>query len=42
MNQLRFLALLLILAACKSSTEKADYAGWEAYGGGKKTSTTPP
>lgn len=36
MNQLRYLAVLLVLAACKTSSEKAAYTTWEAYGGGKE------
>src|SRR6185503_3489906 len=36
MNQLRFLALLLIFGACKSPTDKTAHTGWEAYGGGKE------
>jgi quinoprotein glucose dehydrogenase len=36
MNQLRFLAILFFLAACKPSTKKAVYTSWEAYGGGKE------
>jgi quinoprotein glucose dehydrogenase len=36
MNQLRYLAVLLVLTACKTSSDKADYTTWEAYGGGKE------
>src|SRR5687767_13517724 len=36
MNRLRFLAILFFLSACKSSTKKAAYTAWEAYGGGKE------
>jgi quinoprotein glucose dehydrogenase len=36
MNQLRYLAVLLIFCTCKSSTDKTAHTGWEAYGGGKE------